>query len=181
KLFPEWRGNLFVGALAGQALHRLVLDGEQVIGEEELLSDLGERIRDVRQGSDGALWLLTGHPVGRVLRRAARWEDCRRAAPTSPSFRPQLPLSAHCYRLRPLEAPQLLLAVEGIEPRRNEDENAGERGAIGQLLPDGIADQNGPNDAGVAEGSDGGYLARAQRIDHAQVASEGEDRSKDEG
>ena len=39
-LFPEWKGNLFVGALAGQALHRLVLDGEKVVGEEKLLADL---------------------------------------------------------------------------------------------------------------------------------------------
>ena len=67
-LFPEWKGNLFVGALRAQALHRLVLDGERVVGEEELLSDLGERIRDVRSGPDGALWLLTDSPRGRVLR-----------------------------------------------------------------------------------------------------------------
>ncbi|HET6928507.1 MAG TPA: PQQ-dependent sugar dehydrogenase [Hyphomicrobiaceae bacterium] len=72
ELFPQWRGNLFVGALAGQALHRLVLDGEHVVGEEKLLSDLGERIRDVRQGPDGALWLLTDHPDGRVLRLTPR-------------------------------------------------------------------------------------------------------------
>ena len=67
-LFPEWKGNLFVGALAGQALHRLVLDGDKVVGEEALLKDLGERIRDVRQGPDGAIWLLTDDPQGRVLR-----------------------------------------------------------------------------------------------------------------
>jgi aldose sugar dehydrogenase len=67
-LFPEWKGNLFVGALRGQAVHRLILDGERVVGEEELLSDLGERIRDVRSGPDGALWLLTDSPRGRVLR-----------------------------------------------------------------------------------------------------------------
>ncbi len=67
-LFAEWKGNLFVGALAGQALHRLVLDGEKVVGEEKLLADLGERIRDVRSGPDGALWLLTDSPQGRVLR-----------------------------------------------------------------------------------------------------------------
>jgi aldose sugar dehydrogenase len=67
-LFPEWKGNLFVGALAGQALHRLVLDGEKIVGEEKLLADLGERIRDVRSGPDGALWLLTDNPEGRVLR-----------------------------------------------------------------------------------------------------------------
>jgi glucose/arabinose dehydrogenase len=67
-LFPEWKGNLFVGALAGQALHRLVLDGEKIVGEEALLKDLHERIRDVRQGPDGAIWLLTDDPQGRVLR-----------------------------------------------------------------------------------------------------------------
>lgn len=52
---PEWRGNLFVGALAGQGLHRLVLDGEQIVGEEPLLRELRERIRDVRSGPDGVL------------------------------------------------------------------------------------------------------------------------------
>ena len=67
-LFPEWKGNLFVGALAGQALHRLVLDGETVVGEERLLADLRERIRDVRDGPDGALWVLTDSAEGRVLR-----------------------------------------------------------------------------------------------------------------
>jgi glucose/arabinose dehydrogenase len=67
-LFPEWKGNLFVGALRGEALHRLVLDGERVVGEEALLRDLGERIRDVRSGPDGALWLLTDNSDGRVLR-----------------------------------------------------------------------------------------------------------------
>jgi aldose sugar dehydrogenase len=67
-LFPEWKGNLFVGALAGRALHRLVLDGDRVVGEERLLRDLGERIRDVRSGPDGALWLLTDSPEGQLLR-----------------------------------------------------------------------------------------------------------------
>jgi aldose sugar dehydrogenase len=71
-LFPDWKGNLFVGALAGQALHRLVLDGDKVVGEEILLPDLGARIRDVRQGADGALWLLTDEAQGRVLRVVPR-------------------------------------------------------------------------------------------------------------
>ena len=57
-----------VGALAGQALHRLITDGEKIVGEEVLLKDLRERIRDVRQGPDGAIWLLTDDPQGRVLR-----------------------------------------------------------------------------------------------------------------
>lgn len=67
-LFPQWRDNLLVGALAGQALHRLVLEGETIVGEEVLLKDRGERIRDVRQGPDGAIWLLTDEIAGSVLR-----------------------------------------------------------------------------------------------------------------
>jgi glucose/arabinose dehydrogenase len=65
ELFPEWKGNLFVGALAGAAVHRLVLDGDSVVGEQVLLRNLDERIRDVRAGPDGALWL------SRTTRRAA--------------------------------------------------------------------------------------------------------------
>jgi glucose/arabinose dehydrogenase len=71
-LVPQWKGNLFVGALAGQALHRLVLDGEKVIAEEPLLADLGQRIRDVRQGPDGALYVLTDDSKGQILRVAPR-------------------------------------------------------------------------------------------------------------
>ena len=67
-LFPAWRGNLLVGALAGQALHRLVLQGAKITGEEVLLEDRGERIRDVRQGPDGAVWLLTDEDDGSILR-----------------------------------------------------------------------------------------------------------------
>jgi aldose sugar dehydrogenase len=67
-LIPEWKGSLFVGALAGQALHRLSLDGDRVVGEEVLLRDVGERIRDVRAGPDGAVWLVTDDPQGVVLR-----------------------------------------------------------------------------------------------------------------
>jgi glucose/arabinose dehydrogenase len=69
-LFPAWRGNLFVGALAGQILVRLELDGEKVVKEERLLQQLRERIRDVRQGPDGALWLVTDNSSGRLLRVA---------------------------------------------------------------------------------------------------------------
>jgi len=68
ELFPAWRGNLFIGALAGRMLVRLELDGQGVVGEEHLLRELNERIRDVRQGPDGALWLLTANPAGRMLR-----------------------------------------------------------------------------------------------------------------
>ena len=64
--FPEWKGNLFIGALAAHALVRLVLDGERVVGEERLLTERHQRIRDVRQGPDGAIYVLTGD--GSLLR-----------------------------------------------------------------------------------------------------------------
>jgi glucose/arabinose dehydrogenase len=70
-LFSEWTGNIFVGGLNGQHLARLVMQGETVVAHEKLLVDLGERIRDVRTGPDGALWLLTDDPGdGKVLRVA---------------------------------------------------------------------------------------------------------------
>jgi len=67
-LFATWRGSLFVGALAGQLLVRLELDGDKVVREERLLQQLRERIRDVREGPDGALWLATDSSSGRILR-----------------------------------------------------------------------------------------------------------------
>jgi glucose/arabinose dehydrogenase len=69
-LFPAWRGSLFVGALAGQILVRLELKGDTVGSEERLLRTLNERIRDVRMGPDGALWLATDNSAGRILRVA---------------------------------------------------------------------------------------------------------------
>jgi len=66
--FPSWRGNLFLGALSGRALVRLELDGSRVVHEERLLQDLGLRIRDVRNGPDGTLYLLTDDPSGKLLR-----------------------------------------------------------------------------------------------------------------
>ena len=65
-LFPDWKGNLFVGAMAGQALVRLVLDGEKVVAEERLLTDLKKRIREVRQGPDGALYVFAGDALLRI-------------------------------------------------------------------------------------------------------------------
>src|SRR5262247_3375639 len=67
-LFPAWRGSLFVGALAGQILVRLDVRGDTVGAEERLLRELNERIRDVRAGPDGALWLATDSSAGRILR-----------------------------------------------------------------------------------------------------------------
>lgn len=57
--FPAWRNSLFVGGLASMRLTRLVIDGERVVGEEHLLADRQKRIRDVRQGPDGALYVVT--------------------------------------------------------------------------------------------------------------------------
>ena len=67
---PQWRGNLFLGALATHELIRLELDGDRIVGEERLLTDRQQRIRDVRQGPDGALYLLVDAdaPDGKVLR-----------------------------------------------------------------------------------------------------------------
>lgn len=66
--FPAWRHSLFVGALADQALIRLQLDGDKVVHEERLLQGRGWRIRDLRLGPDGFLYLLTDAPDGKLLR-----------------------------------------------------------------------------------------------------------------
>jgi aldose sugar dehydrogenase len=68
KLFPAWQGNLFVSALAGRALVRLVLSGDRVIAEERLLADSAARIRGVSEGPDGALYVLTDGNEGKILR-----------------------------------------------------------------------------------------------------------------
>ena len=64
--FPRWRGDLFVGALRDQMLVRLRLDGEKVVKEERMLKGVLGRIRDVRDGPDGLLYLLTDEPNGRA-------------------------------------------------------------------------------------------------------------------
>jgi len=69
-LFPGWKGSLFNGALKFQLLSRLERDGDKVVKEERLLKSLSERIRDGRQGPDGALYLLTDNAAGRILRVA---------------------------------------------------------------------------------------------------------------
>jgi glucose/arabinose dehydrogenase len=66
-LFPGWKGNAFVGGLAGTHIERLVFDGDNVVAAEKLLENEGKRIRDVRSGPDGALWVLTDDS-GEVLR-----------------------------------------------------------------------------------------------------------------
>ena len=68
KAFPNWQGNLFLGALSAGVLVRLELDGETVVHEERMLEDFGERIRDVRQGPDGKLYILTDSSDGMLIR-----------------------------------------------------------------------------------------------------------------
>ncbi|WP_428529747.1 PQQ-dependent sugar dehydrogenase [Roseibium sp.] len=66
--YPDWSGDLLVGALRGQHLAKLTLNGEEVVSQEQLLSDLRERIRDVRQGPDGFIYVLTDSDDGKLIR-----------------------------------------------------------------------------------------------------------------
>jgi aldose sugar dehydrogenase len=66
--FPEWRGDLFVGALAARALYRLDFERGQIVGQEILLAERKQRIRDVRAGPDGLLYVLTDAADGKLLR-----------------------------------------------------------------------------------------------------------------
>jgi glucose/arabinose dehydrogenase len=70
--FPQWKGSLFIGGLASQRLVRLVLENGRVTGEEHLLADRGQRIRDVREGSDGALYVVTDERDGELWRITSR-------------------------------------------------------------------------------------------------------------
>ena len=66
--FPKWKGNLFVGALRDQMLVRLQLDGAKVVKEERLLKNALGRIRDVRMGPDGLIYLVTDESNGVLAR-----------------------------------------------------------------------------------------------------------------
>jgi len=66
-VFPEWRGSLFIGSLRPGALVRLTMSGDKITAEERYLGDAG-RIRDVAQGPDGLLYLLTDEADGRILK-----------------------------------------------------------------------------------------------------------------
>lgn len=67
-LFPDWKGNLLAGALKDMQVQRLVLEGGQVVAREVVADDIGERVRDLRQGPDGAVYLLTDEHNGRIVR-----------------------------------------------------------------------------------------------------------------
>ncbi len=66
--FPQWKNSLFIGALKEKSLIRLQVNGEKVVEEQRLLQDRGERIRDVRQGPDGYLYVLTDEANGKLLK-----------------------------------------------------------------------------------------------------------------
>jgi glucose/arabinose dehydrogenase len=66
--YPAWKSQLFIGTLRAQSLLRLELDGTNVKGEESLLAATKARIRDVRQGPDGYLYVLTDSADGQLLR-----------------------------------------------------------------------------------------------------------------
>jgi glucose/arabinose dehydrogenase len=70
--FPEWRNNLFIGSMKDRMLVRLTLEGDRVSGEEHLLTDRKQRVRDVRQGPDGALYLVTDEKNGELWKIAPR-------------------------------------------------------------------------------------------------------------
>ena len=67
--FPSWKGNLFVGAMAGQHLVRLVLNGDKIVAEEKLLADRKWRIREVKQGPDGAIYIFAANQLVRLMPR----------------------------------------------------------------------------------------------------------------
>jgi glucose/arabinose dehydrogenase len=72
EVFPAWKGSLFVGGLAAERLVRLRIEGGRVTGEEHLLADRGQRVRDVRQGPDGALYIVTDEDNGELWKIVPR-------------------------------------------------------------------------------------------------------------
>jgi Glucose/sorbosone dehydrogenases len=66
--FPAWRGDLFVASLVGKAVVRLALKDDRVVGEEQILTELGTRIRGVSNGPGGALYVLTDGANGKILK-----------------------------------------------------------------------------------------------------------------
>ncbi|MFN4186016.1 MAG: PQQ-dependent sugar dehydrogenase, partial [Hyphomonas sp.] len=71
-MFPDWQGNLLVAALREKHIARLVIQNGRVVGEERLLTDLNQRIRDVAVGPDGAVWAITDEDEGVLVRLSAR-------------------------------------------------------------------------------------------------------------
>jgi aldose sugar dehydrogenase len=76
-LFPEWKGSFLIAGLSSQALVRLEVKGDRVVGEERLLTERGERFRDVVQGPEGAIYLLTDG--GKLLKVTPQQSDAETA------------------------------------------------------------------------------------------------------
>ena len=68
KADSPWNDSLFLGALAERNLIRLTLDGDRIVGEERLLNEIGERVRDVRVAADGSVYVVTDEDDGKVWR-----------------------------------------------------------------------------------------------------------------
>ncbi len=68
EIFPEWQGDLLIASLAEKSIRRLNIEDEAVIDQEILFKDLGYRMRDVRVGPDGYIYLLTDSSSGKVMR-----------------------------------------------------------------------------------------------------------------
>ena len=66
--FPKWKGNLFIGCLETQEVHRVALGKDAATGRETLFKDLGQRIRSVHDGPDGYIYFTTDNPMGRIMR-----------------------------------------------------------------------------------------------------------------
>jgi glucose/arabinose dehydrogenase len=68
RLWPGWEGDIFVGALKFKLISRLDREGDNITGEERLFADVYGRVRDVREGPDGAIWFLTDESEGALYR-----------------------------------------------------------------------------------------------------------------
>ncbi|MEM9624499.1 MAG: PQQ-dependent sugar dehydrogenase [Pseudomonadota bacterium] len=71
EMFPQWQGDLFIGALVDNEVRRLEMQGSEVLSEEALFSEIGARIRDVRQAPDGSIYIVTDGPEGDIIRVSA--------------------------------------------------------------------------------------------------------------
>jgi glucose/arabinose dehydrogenase len=69
-VFPEWNGELLIGSLLRRGVVRLRLAGNRIVGEETMLQEIGERVRDVRSDRWGYLYVLTDSLNGKILRIA---------------------------------------------------------------------------------------------------------------
>ena len=80
-MFPQWRGSVFVGGLRGMMLDRLTIVNDKVVAEEPLLTELHARIRDVRVGPDGAVYVLTDSGTGTVSPRTPLTSELLKLTP----------------------------------------------------------------------------------------------------